>query len=640
MDIVITEFTNRRNPVGTVVKTTWDDFVDRLRHPVWTDDTLDDYAAMTNEQRTEVKDVGGYVAGEFENGKRQKNLLKSRYVLTIDADDATPHDVDDYEFYDEPWMFCVHSTHTSTEANPRLRWLFLLSRPVVPEEYRPLVRYVSSFVGADTIDETTDQPERLMFWPSVSLDADYFFKTGGVEPIDVDSILDNFDLEEAEEPEEIDISESFFKSGVVMEGSRDNTTYRIACKLRQIGFDDDLILSTIKEFNKTYCQPKLPAKDIKRIVTSACKFSPGELFQISDMSMKDSFGDIGDVQELKEKPIETGTQLMKRHIDPSEYFVEDMVTSGMGLIVAPPKFGKSWFALDLAVSVATGTEFFGKKTKKSGVLYYALEDNDRRLQRRLGQVAGDRTDLDLFFHTETAPTIENGLFDEIDKHLREHPEIKLVVIDTLQKVRGMARKTEGAYGYDYRELGDFQKFAFANDISICLVHHTRKIIDKNDLIGNVSGTNGVSGAADYVFGMSKTKWNDDQAKLELTGRDVEPQSYIMVFRNYRWECLGKEREVRESEEQDSYSRDPVVNTILEQLRFVEASTEDDPAEWIVTNSDLLKYVNSNGAGFNTTNKLAYHLVKLEPFLASKDGITFSKRHYSNGDFNVFSRYRM
>ena len=638
LDIVITEFTNRRNPIGSVEKVSWEEFVDRLSHPTWTDETLDEYAAMTSEQRTEVKDVGGYVAGEFEGGKRSKSLLKSRYVLTIDADEATPDDIDEFEFYDEPWMFCVHSTHTSTEENPRLRWLFLLSRPVTPEEYRPLIAYVSKYVGADTLDETTDQPERLMFWPSVSMDADYTFVTGGTEPLDVDSILDSLDpVEEQEEPASV---ESFVTEGVVTQGYRDNTTYRIACKLRQIGFNDELIMSTIKEFNKIYCEPKLPNKDIKRIVNSACKHSPGELVKVEDLSPQGSFGDLGDFKEHKERTIETGTELLKRHIDPSEYLVEDMVTTGLGLIVAPPKFGKSWFALDLAISVATGTDFFGKKTKQAGVLYYALEDNDRRLQKRLGQVAGDRVDLDLFYHTESAPTIEEGLFDEIYKHLQEHPDIKLVVIDTLQKVRGLAKKTEGAYGYDYRELGSFQKFVFENDISICLVHHTRKIIDKNDLIGNVSGTNGLAGAADYVFGMSKNKWNDDEAKLELTGRDIEPQSYIMRFSDYRWTYVGKEREVREHEEEASYTKDPVVRSVREQLDIISRMTDADPVVWEVSNSDLLQYASSNGAGFNTTNKLSYHLAKITPLLQAKDGVTISKRHTNNGDVNVFTRYRM
>ena len=189
MDLIITEFKNRKSPDGKIKHLTWEELVEKLNHPVVTEESLDEYAAMSNEQKTEVKDIGGYVAGEFENGKRRKELLKSRYVITIDADEATPNDIAEFQFYDEPWMYCVHSTHTSTEANPRLRWLFLLDRPVDSNEYRRLVRYISSFVGAETLDDTTDQPERLMFWPSVSWDADYTFVSGGTVPLNVDEAL-------------------------------------------------------------------------------------------------------------------------------------------------------------------------------------------------------------------------------------------------------------------------------------------------------------------------------------------------------------------------------------------------------------------------------------------------------------------
>ena len=641
MDLIITEFKNRLSPDGKTIYTTWPDFVTRLSHPVITDESLDEYAAMTNEQKTNIKDVGGYVAGEFENGRRKKDFLKSRYVLTIDADDATPDDIDDYQFYDEPWMYCVHSTHTSTEKNPRLRWLFLLSRPVEASEYRRLIKYVSQFVGANTLDETTDQPERLMFWPSASWDADYTFVSGGTEPLDVDATLEKCP-EIIEEQEDLD-TEALILSGVIPEGSRDNTTFRIACQLRRMGFNDELVLSTIKEFNKAYCEPKLPLKDIKRIAAQACKFSPGDIIRADDLSEFDAFGDFAKVKkkERPKKEVESGTDLLNRYIAPAKYYVEGMVTTGMGLVVAPPKFGKSWFALDLAISVATGTEFFGKKTRQAGVLYYALEDNDRRLQTRLSEVAGDRKNLDHFYHIEEAPSIENGLFDDIENNLMEHPEIELIVIDTLQKVRGSAKKTEGAYGYDYRETGEIQRFAFDHELSILLVHHTRKIIDPNDLVGNVSGTNGVAGAADYVFGMSKKKWNDEQAKLELTGRDVEPQSYIMVFNNHRWECLGKEREVIESKERTDYDSNPLVKTVRYYLDKIERESQDSPVAWEVSPSDLLGFIEQQygKTEMDSTNKLGAKLRGYEKMFKDNDGITLSKDHKNSGNVYIFTRPR-
>ena len=176
--MVITSFQNRKSSVGTRIETTWSELTARLKEARVTSETLDEYMEMTNEQKTEVKDVGGYVAGEFLGNKRSKANLVSRYVLAVDADNATDHDIEDYEsMYD--YTFFVHTTHTSTPENPRYRWLFPLSRPVNSSEYRQLVAEAKLWVGSDTIDETTDQPERLMFWPSVCLDVDYEWHEGG-----------------------------------------------------------------------------------------------------------------------------------------------------------------------------------------------------------------------------------------------------------------------------------------------------------------------------------------------------------------------------------------------------------------------------------------------------------------------------
>lgn len=653
MDIVITEFKNRRNPLGSVRRIAWDDFVEKLKTPVITDESLDEYKAMSNEDRTEAKDCGGYVAGEFEYGKRAKILLKNRYVLTIDADDATTHDIEDFNFYGEPWIYFCHTTHTSTVEAPRLRWLFLLSRPVTPEEYPYLVRYVSGYVGAETLDETTDQPERLMFWPSVSMDADYQYWQGGSEPLDVDSILEDVEVDVdyvapvVKEPTKSEDSDS---ENRIPEGGRNRATFSFASSLREQGMDEDTILKMLRVFSEDRLESPLPEQELKTIAHSASRYKKGDPIPFEARTGETDFGDLGEVRSSRVKigrVLENGEQLRNRYIKPAVYLVEDMVSPGMGFVVAPPKFGKSWFALDLAISVATGTEFFGKKTMKAGVLYYALEDNDRRLQERMNQVAGDRDGLDLFFHSEEAPSLDDGLFDDIDDQMKQHPEIKLVVIDTFQKIRGQAKRNEGAYQHDYSETGRIQKFALKRDISILLVHHTRKIIDPNDLIGNVSGTNGTAGAADYVFGMSKKKWDDAEAKLEITGRDVKPQTYVMSFNNvtYRWEKLGREQEVRESKEEESYRLDPVVKTIKYHLDEIEEETEDGPVVWKVSASDLITFVKSFSAENyldyeeDTATKIGMKLSGMEPLLEKIDGIRHTTARSSKGTLQVFSRQR-
>ena len=147
--MIITEFKNRFSTTGKSVELTWDDLVERLKSPVITSETLAEYKAMTNEERTAIKDIGGYVAGEFTDDKRNKNLLKSRCVLTIDADEATAEDIDNYSCLYDNAVF-IHTTHTSTDEQLRLRWLFPLSRPVSAEEYKALVNIVIPWVGSNT----------------------------------------------------------------------------------------------------------------------------------------------------------------------------------------------------------------------------------------------------------------------------------------------------------------------------------------------------------------------------------------------------------------------------------------------------------------------------------------------------------
>lgn len=651
MDIVITEFTSRRNPNGIIKNTTWSDLVKRLKTPIYTEESIDEYWAMPNEDRTEAKDVGGYVAGEFEGGKREKKLLKSRYILTIDADDATNHDVEDFQFLNEHVMFFCHSTHTSTEENPRLRWLFPLTRPVTSEEYKALVGVVASWVGSNTIDETTDQPERLMFWPSVSWDAHYAFWEGGDTPIDPDEILDEIDPGGMKPVEyspttSSDTTIAFADDGKIPQGMRNLTVFRYASKLRGAGLDTDIILESIRLFNDKYCDPPLRDDELRSIATSAKKFEKGEMIPESAYTADDVFKDLGESKKQLAPPLENGNQLLSRYIKPAVFLVEDMVTTGLGMVVAPPKFGKSWFALDLAISIATGREFFGKKTVKSGVLYYALEDNDRRIQNRLDEVSGKDKELAWFYHKEDCPTMDEGLFDEIDAYLKMYPEIKFIVIDTLQKVRPPAKRSEGAYSNDYNDAGKIQKFALKRDISILLVHHTRKIIDPNDLIGNISGTNGLSGAIDYAFGMSKKKWDDDEAKLELTGRDINKQTYMMTFNqiSYRWENLGSEKEVRETEEDRLYQGEPVVKYVKNHMNLLEAETDQDPVVWQVSAKDLydgcIKAYSTAGDGIDSPRKLGLRVFSLADSFLNKDEIEVTKDRDRNSRYYTFTRDRL
>jgi len=644
VDIIITEFQNRKKSNGKVVHTTWEDLVERLKNPIITDETLDDYSAMTNEQKTEVKDVGGYIAGECANGKRSKKTIQSRCILTIDADDATDHDVEDFLAM-EDYVFFVHTTHTSTVDNPRLRWLFPLTRPVTSEEYRLLVCYMKGLVGADTIDETTDQPERLMFWPSVSCDVDYYCCVGGDTILDPDSILDGLDPEDIpvaprSKPTSSSSVVSDFEDldGMLGEGQRNNGVFIFASRLRTAGLDQEEILDMARIFNDNHCSPALPDSEVRTIVHSVGgRYKKGEIIPLSLWNADADFDDLGAVYK-KEAPIFGEScidDLWAENVEDQEFIVKELIPTGVGGIIAPPKFGKSWLCLDLCIAVATGTPFLGFETEQNEVLYLALEDGKRRLNRRSKVVAGEeRKVLKKKLHYDLkAPTLDNGFLKKLEETLKVYPDIKLVVVDTLQKVRGEMKRGESVYQYDYREVSDLHNFAIDHNIALVVVHHTKKGIDDSDPLSNASGSNGVSGSLDFSLNLLKKKRSDKTTKLAIIGRDTEEETYVLQFDKptCRWINLGKERDVITDETEESYEADPLVKTIK---YFIGKKADEIPDDdlfteevvWEVTAKQLYDAMEGlcGETEYTSANAVGMKLPKIASALQSRDGIVYEK----------------
>ena len=650
MDIVITEFSSRKKPNGKIKHTTWEDLVERLKSPVITEETIEEYWKASNEDRTAIKDVGGYVAGEFENGKRDKTLLKSRYILTIDADEATKDDVDNYECcYD--YTFFAHTTHTSTDEHPRLRWLFPLTRPVTAEEYRLLIGVAKTWVGADTIDETTDQPERLMFWPSVSVDADYSFWQGGTVVVDPDTFLDEIDPVDYESIKSVSARTASHNSGFddlddmdfIPVGKRNDAVFRYASKLREAGLDDDILLESIRLYNNRYCEDPLPESELKTIVGSVHRFKKGEKITRDMYTASDDFKDLGEEKKPEEDVfgLDCIDDLWKEDLGEQVFIVPDLIPTGVGGIVAPPKFGKSWLCLDLCIAVATGTTFLGFPTNQNEVLYLALEDGKKRLDRRSRIVAGEeRKILKSKLHYDLkAPTLDDGLLDKLERTLKKFPGIKLIVIDTLQKVRGEMRRGESVYKYDYREISDLHNFAIDHDIALVVVHHTKKGIDDSDPLSNASGSNGLTGSFDFSLNLSKRKRKDKTTKLDIISRDVEEKTYVLQFdkSSCRWINLGEEQEVSEDGTEAAYDSDPLVKTIKYNLScLANAIPEEDlfteEVVWEVSAKDLVDEILAlcGETEYDSPISIGKKLSRIASVLKDKDGITYENVKTTGG----------
>ena len=222
--------------------------------------------------------------------------------------------------------------------------------------------------------------------------------------------------------------------------------------------------------------------------------------------------------------------------------IDGLLYQGTYLFVGSPKVGKSFMMAQLAYHISTGIPLWNYKVRKATVLYFALEDDYSRLQRRLYHMFGaDGTD-NLYFATESK-TVNGGLEDQIKGFIQEHPYTGLIIIDTLKRIR----ETEGAdysYGSDYDVVAKLKSLADSYKVITLIVHHTRKQ-QADDKFDTISGTNGLLGAADGAFVLSKEKRTANAATLDITGRDQQDQRIHLVRNPQKliWEFEKSETEV-------------------------------------------------------------------------------------------------
>ena len=205
--------------------------------------------------------------------------------------------------------------------------------------------------------------------------------------------------------------------------------------------------------------------------------------------------------------------------------IDGLLYPGTYLFAGAPKVGKSFLMAQLAYHVSMGLPLWGYPVHKGTVLYLALEDDHRRLQGRLYRMFGTEGTDNLLFAVY-AKQLGVGLEEQLKKFVREHPDTKLIIIDTLQKIRE-AGGEKYSYANDYEVVGKLKRLADDCGVCLLLVHHTRKqqADDKFDMI---SGTNGLLGAADGAFLLQKEKRTDGSAVLDVAGRDQQDQRFYLT----------------------------------------------------------------------------------------------------------------
>ena len=236
------------------------------------------------------------------------------------------------------------------------------------------------------------------------------------------------------------------------------------------------------------------------------------------------------------------TELYDTAYTPKTQVIDGLLCSGAYLFTGAPKVGKSFFMAQLGYHVSNGIPLWEYPVHSWSVLYLALEDVHVRLQKRLSRMFGTDSTDDLHFATRSK-NLGGGLDGQLERFMREHTDTKLVIIDTLQKIREVGGE-KSSYASDYEAVTQIKRFADRHNICVLLVHHTRKQ-GAEDCFETISGTNGLLGAADGAFIMHKEKRTDNKAVLDVVGRDQQDQRLLLEFDRERclWQLTGAETEL-------------------------------------------------------------------------------------------------
>ena len=267
------------------------------------------------------------------------------------------------------------------------------------------------------------------------------------------------------------------------------------------------------------------------------------------------------------------TELYETKYESRPPVIDGLLYTGAYLFVGAPKVGKSFFMAQLAYHVSTGQKLWDYAVHQGTVLYLALEDDYQRLQARMSRMFGVGGAANLRFAVY-AKQLGAGLDEQLEKFVREHPDTRLIIIDTLQKIRE-AGGDAYSYANDYEIIGRMKQFADQKGVCVLLVHHTRKQL-AGDKFEMISGTNGLLGCADGAFLLQKEKRTDLSATLDIVGRDQPDQRLHLIRDPERliWLLDHAETELWES------PPDPLLDKIAAVI------TEDNP-EWNGSATELV-----------------------------------------------------
>jgi len=277
--------------------------------------------------------------------------------------------------------------------------------------------------------------------------------------------------------------------------------------------------------------------------------------------------------------------LLYEPLEKPSFVVDGLIPTGLILFCGSQKIGKSWLMLKLCLCVSQGIPLWDMPTREGDVLYLCLEDTFCRIQDRLFRLT-DEASSRLHFAV-ASDKLSDGLIVQLEDYLKEYPDSRLIVIDTLQKVRTASK--DNAYASDYGDISLIKDFADRHSLAVIVVHHIRKQND-SDVFNKVSGTTGLTGSADATFVLQQESRASNAAKLYVTGRDTPYQEFTLRFRDCSWELV-------ERKEQEQIERESIPDILFRLVKFMQGREE-----WTGTATELLEQMGETGMPPNIMTK--------------------------------------
>lgn len=346
----------------------------------------------------------------------------------------------------------------------------------------------------------------------------------------------------------------------IPEGVRNDTLFRYGCSLQSRGMSDELIQKSLEIENEKRCIPPLEIQEVHQIANNIIHRYPKENEKIDS-----------------EITWESAIKMSQMEISKSTDIIEGLLPVGVTLLSAPAKMGKTFFCMQMANSVASGSNFLGYHTKKRNAYYIVLED-PRNIQIQRLQCAKNAISSGYDIEFCQAYDQRFNLEEKIKKYIKYNPSLGLVVVDTFEKIR---EDNDRTYGIDYKEVTYYHDLAMKYGIAIVLVMHTIKNVNYSNIFANITGSGGTLAAADGLMVILKSQTSEQVKQLYIDGKAI-PSDVVLLKQdqNMMYHKVEIEKEV---------IIDPELNDLIKYV--IEVGKYHGPCEKLGVKARLL---NCNG----------------------------------------------